>query len=68
MDGLIGMCANELSRNPRSGAAFVFCNKSQKGIKVPYYDRQAGKQAGRQAGLLALSKGVFGRENEKLAN
>jgi transposase len=40
MDGLIGMCANELSKNPRSGAAFVFCNKSQKGIKVLYYDGQ----------------------------
>lgn len=40
IDGLAGMCLNQLDQDPMSGTMFLFRNRSQTSIKVLIYDGQ----------------------------
>lgn len=40
IDGLAGICRNQLCTDPTSGALFVFRNRSKKAIKILVYDGQ----------------------------
>jgi transposase len=40
MDGLCGVCKEQMEKDPMSGALFVFSNRSRKSLKILVYDSQ----------------------------
>ncbi len=40
IDSLVALTERVVQKNPRCGAAFVFCNTKKTSIKVLYYDQQ----------------------------
>lgn len=54
IDGLAGVCRNELGEDPFSGSMFIFSNKSRRTLKILLYDGQ-----GFWMFVKRLSKGRF---------
>lgn len=40
IDGLCGVCKEQMEKDPMSGALFVFSNRSRKSLKILVYDSQ----------------------------
>jgi transposase len=40
IDGLVGLCRQQLTADPMTGALFVFASRSRKAIKILCYDGQ----------------------------
>ena len=40
IDGLAGVCLNQLAQDPLSGTIFLFCNRQKTAIKILCYDGQ----------------------------
>lgn len=40
IDGLVGLCQQDLAQNPRSGTLYVFINRAATMIRILVYDQQ----------------------------